>query len=597
MSNYASPHNFYIPVMGTGFTIDTPLAVAKYGVSSVIALLDDVLIEQMRKFWCEKAGEPYEAVSSKDEDRRAKRITLYLNLLKRLVDKQISSLKASPFAPDSDITKYCEMLPDGPFKASYQKMLVENDNVIKLQLQQELRNQIVAGSIDVNIMTKLDLPHFRDGQMLPYEFCDAAAALRGYAKSDLCSTVVFSAGFNPHLYGYAAKFNDFLPDETGQIKKKICLKVSDYRSAAVQGKYLAKHGLWVSEYRIESALNCGGHAFINDGQLMGPILEEFKQRKDELIETLYEIYKNALKSIKKFCSDVPQKVRLTAQGGIGTYEEHTFLIDHYKLDGAGWGTPFLLVPEVTNVDSEQLKKLIAAKANDVFLSPSSPLGVPFWNLMTSASEEARRERIKQGIPGSVCVKGYSKLNQEFTEKAICVASREYQKCKLQQLEENRLTAEQYAAAKEVVLSKSCICHDLSGGATLKYSIDKHATPAICPGPNIVNFNKIATLKEMIGHIYGRFSLLVNADRPHMFIREIQLQMDYLFNEIKKASQGFPKRSHQKLCEVKENLSQGLEYYQLIAKEVFKEKQEKFVGSLHSLQEELKKFKEYLQSNE
>ena len=34
----SSVHNFYIPVMGTGFTIDTPLKVAKYGISSVVSL-------------------------------------------------------------------------------------------------------------------------------------------------------------------------------------------------------------------------------------------------------------------------------------------------------------------------------------------------------------------------------------------------------------------------------------------------------------------------------------------------------------------------------------------------------------------------------
>ncbi len=30
-----SEHTFHIPVMGTGFTIDTPLRVAKYGISSI----------------------------------------------------------------------------------------------------------------------------------------------------------------------------------------------------------------------------------------------------------------------------------------------------------------------------------------------------------------------------------------------------------------------------------------------------------------------------------------------------------------------------------------------------------------------------------
>lgn len=50
--------------------------------------------------------------------------------------------------------------------------------------------------------------------------------------------------------------------------KKVVIKVSDYRSALIQGKYLAKKGIWVSEFRIESGLNCGGHAFATDGYLL-----------------------------------------------------------------------------------------------------------------------------------------------------------------------------------------------------------------------------------------------------------------------------------------------------------------------------------------
>ena len=42
-------HSFHIQVMGTGFTIDTPLRLAKYGISSVIPIEDDVLVEQVRK--------------------------------------------------------------------------------------------------------------------------------------------------------------------------------------------------------------------------------------------------------------------------------------------------------------------------------------------------------------------------------------------------------------------------------------------------------------------------------------------------------------------------------------------------------------------
>ena len=45
-------------------------------------------------------------------------------------------------------------------------------------------------------------------------------------------------------------------------------------------------------------------------------------------------------------------VKITAQGGVGTAEEHDFLMEEYQLDSIGWGSPFLLVPEATSVDDE-----------------------------------------------------------------------------------------------------------------------------------------------------------------------------------------------------------------------------------------------------
>ena len=42
MSGYH--HMFHIPVMGTGHSIDTPIRVAHFGISSVISLVDDLLL-------------------------------------------------------------------------------------------------------------------------------------------------------------------------------------------------------------------------------------------------------------------------------------------------------------------------------------------------------------------------------------------------------------------------------------------------------------------------------------------------------------------------------------------------------------------------
>ena len=74
-------HQFHIPVMGLGFTIDTPLKVARYGISSVMSIVEDGIIEQMREFYCNQAGFPYLEISTEVEDYRAKRITLFTTLL------------------------------------------------------------------------------------------------------------------------------------------------------------------------------------------------------------------------------------------------------------------------------------------------------------------------------------------------------------------------------------------------------------------------------------------------------------------------------------------------------------------------------------
>lgn len=581
------PHNFYIPVMGTSFTIDTPLSVAKYGIASEISLVDDVLIEQIRKFWCTKLGEPYEAITNQDYDKRARRITAYLNLLVKTIKKQSDKLKSAEFETNSEINQYYDLLPECPLKQTYRDMLNEHDLTKKKKLQETLRQAIIIGNIDVNIMTKLDgISSTNTEDTSSYKFSDAAAALRGFANSDLNSSVVLSAGFNPNLYSYLASFPDFLPDENGKCKKKICLKVSDYRSAEIQGKYLAKHGIWVSEFRIESPLNCGGHAFVNDGHLIGPILEEFKNRKNELADAMHSFYKKAVDKLQKYCSEITKKILFTVQGGIGTNDEHNFLLNRYNLAACGWGTPFLLVPEATSVNQEQIEKLLNASVEDVILSTSSPLGVPFWNLRTSASETERCKKIKCGMPGSPCSKGYAKLNQEFTKKPICKASSEYQKHKLEELEKQNLSLPQYKAIKDDILSKACICNDLAAGALLRHKIVNKAFGAICPGPNLIWFKKIMTLKEIVDHIYGRCSIFIENERPHMFIAELKLQINYLIDEIKKSALGLPTRSSQKIEEVKKNLQKGIAYYQELAKELLIDQQEKFLHLLDGLKKEL-----------
>ena len=583
MARRGEVHSFYIPVMGTGFTVDTPLKVAKYGISSVISLVDDNLIETMRRYWCSVYHEPYLPINTDDLDHRAHRITAYLNLLQRLIAQQMTELREGEFKEGSELTKYFELLPSShPTVQQYRAMLAETDPKRRAEMQTSLKNSLISGSIDVNIMTKLDVAHQKNGEILPYRYNDAAQALRGFAESDLESTLVLSAGFNPHLYGYLAEFSDFLPDETGYIKKKICLKVSDFRSAEVQGKYLAKRGIWVSEYRIESPLNCGGHTFLNDGQLIGPILEEFRKRRDDLAAELNTIYAGALAERKRNLT-APLKIMVTAQGGIGTSDEHEFLLQYYHLDAVGWGSPFLLVPEATNVDDETLHALIAAKDDEVYLSGSSPVGVPFWNFKNSPSEQQRLANIKCGTPGSACPSGYIRFNTEFTKVPVCMASRQYQRLKLQAIDADpKISSEQKELLREQTLARSCICYDLAGGALKRYHLSEKVPTAICPGPNIVYFKRLASLKEMVEHIYGRCSLLASRQRAHMFLQELKLQINQVIRDLAASSKGLPSRSSKKLLEVKKNLLQGIEYYRNLAQTTLTKQREEFLARLQEL---------------
>jgi hypothetical protein len=245
-----------------------------------MSIVDDELIERMRRYYCGQYQISYHPIAKTEEDYRAKRITAYLNLVQFVVNRQIEALKRQPFTENSELTKYFQLLPDShPSKPIYHAMEIESNRAIKTELQDLLINYLKAGDIDVNIMSKVDKMNYQDGNLLDQRYSDASAALRGFANSTLHSSLILSAGMNPHLYAYLAELPAFFPNSEGLFDKKVVLKVSDFRSALIQAKYLAKRGVWVSEFRIESGLNCGGHAFATDGFLLGPILQEFKEKK------------------------------------------------------------------------------------------------------------------------------------------------------------------------------------------------------------------------------------------------------------------------------------------------------------------------------
>ena len=568
-------HTFHIPVMGIGFTIDSPIKVAQYGIDSVVSLVDDQLLERLRKVYSEKFEIPYKEITEKIDDFRAERITLYLDMMHDIIEQKFNELKEQSIEKGSVLKEYLNMLPDGSsIKEEFATISKRFPNLE--DARNWIKGKLTMGSIDVNIMTKVDKENYRNGIKLETKYNDAHAALRGFANSKLASSLILSAGMSPRLYAYIENFEDFYPDAFGYIKKKIVLKVSDYRSALIQGKFLAKKGLWVSEYRIESGLNCGGHAFATEGYLMGPILNEFKENRETLVKTVREVLDASLlrKRLVVPNGEIPLKV--TAQGGVGTAEEHNFLLDYYGVDSVGWGSPFLLVPEATTVDETTMQLLSDAQEEDLYLSDISPLGVPFNSLRGNTKDVEKLENIEKGKPGSNCPKEFLVSTKEYSNKPICTASRRYQRLKIKELEQQSLTIEKHKEAYDKIVVKSCICVGLGTSALLNNDLDTKVEGigvSVCPGPNMAYFSNIKSLSDMTAHIYGKLDM-VNHNRPNMFVKELNIYIDYLKAKYDEMSTSIDTKNLKYLIKFSNNLQGGISYYQ----KLFTDKKNSFITS-------------------
>ena len=555
-------HTFHIPVMGLAYTIDSPIRVAQYGISSVISIIDDEVIEKMHTYYSKKFQLHYEGISNKIHDYRSERITAYLNMVDDVVKQKFDAFKKELVESKEVLENYIAMLPNkSEIKRQLLQLIDEGTDAVKNYIETHL----TPGSIDVNIMTKVDKDNFIKNEQLPVTFNDAHASLRGFANSKLTSSVVLSAGMNPRLYSYFENFKDFFPDFNGDLKKKIILKVSDFRSAMIQGNFLAKKGLWVSEYRIESGLNCGGHAFATDGYLLGPIMEEFKQKKDQLIQSAHDLMVKALGQKEMPAPEKPLELKITVQGGVGTAEEHDFLLDYYAVDSVGWGSPFLLVSEATSVDDETRNLLSKSIEKDFYTSQISPLGVPFNTVRETTNEALKLSRIIENKSGSSCPKKLLALSKEFSNQGICTASRKYQDIKLQELEavKDQLSAEEWNKKRTKITDKSCLCVGLVNAAYLENGIKikgEEQGVVICPGPNLAYFDREVSLLDMVKHIYGNTSVLGKINRPNMFINELKMYVEYLKNEVEEVSNEITAAQIKKLQAFKNNLLEGIEYY-------------------------------------
>jgi hypothetical protein len=103
-------HNFHIPVMGLAYTIDSPIRVAQYGISSVVSIIDDEIIEKMKNFYSKKFNLKYPSISTK-RLTITKRITDYLDMMDDIVNEKFEAFKEEISKNKTALKNFMEMLP------------------------------------------------------------------------------------------------------------------------------------------------------------------------------------------------------------------------------------------------------------------------------------------------------------------------------------------------------------------------------------------------------------------------------------------------------------------------------------------------------
>ena len=566
-------HKIHIPVMGICYTADTPIRVAHLGITSVISLVDDGLLEEYRMAYAERLGLDL----GSPQTTRIGRIRSYLDFVADEVERKFTRLCACRFDGGSDKDLYFLMLPlDSRLRVEYDGIFAKT-GLARIAAEAALTEKMEPGEIQANIMVGLNHEEA------------AFDAVRGFAASKVSGALVLSAGVNLSVFEEIAKCKDFYRTGTRPPKKKIILKVSDYRSALVQGRYLAKKGLEVYEYRIESGVNCGGHAFFESKKLLLDVVREFVEKRKELFETTCSMI--AANVPVQGILPPPSPARITAQGGLCAPEDIAQVLS-LGIDGVGVGTPFLLVPQATSVDKETRRLLASAKPEDVCISHASPLGIPFVNLQTSTAARICEQKIQEYFapeseksgslelkPGFPCRQHYLCQNIPGFDHPVCMASREYvmhrlaeidalekedlEACKMhpynadveqsQPVVHEKISQEfdslessirrKYDKLRRVTLSRECICRFLGNAGreeirekspSLHYQPEcvavargsQHARTrepvTICPNPDIGYFDREYTLLEMMQHLYGTGKRLTPKDKPSAFEIEERL---------------------------------------------------------------------------
>ena len=107
---------------------------------------------------------------------------------------------------------------------------------------------------------------------------------------------------------------------------------------------------------------------------------------------------------------------------------------------------------------------------------------------------------------------------------------------------------------------------------------------MCPGPNVAYFNKVVSLKEMVDYIYGRCNI-VDGERPHMFIKELSLNIAYLQEQLQQLTSANEKTIRE-LRAFGDNLLAGISYYRKRSSDFIKQRADIFNEALNRCEAEV-----------
>ena len=93
---------------------------------------------------------------------------------------------------------------------------------------------------------------------------------------------------------------------------------------------------------------------------------------------------------------------------------------------------------------------------------------------------------------------------------------------------------------------------------------------------------------MVKHIYGNMNVMTDANRPNVLVKELKMYVAYLRNEISDFSTEISAGQIKKWNSFKNNLTEGIKYYQDLFSntEFFKEERAKIQKQIEQYQLEL-----------